>query len=100
MADEDQQEGATPDKTMIAVINNNISYIQKDLATINLSLKELATVYVTREALNQIARETELRIAHLEGQSNLYKWISPIIASLITALTTYLIIFYLAHGGK
>ena len=47
------------DSTKIAVINANIQFMQRDLATINLSIKELASVYVTRENLADVAKLTE-----------------------------------------
>lgn len=44
------------DETKIALINNNIQYIQRDIATINLNLKELAGQYVTKQEFNDFVK--------------------------------------------
>lgn len=84
------------DDTKIAVINNNIGFIQKDILEIKLSLKEQ---YATRESLVTITKETEIRLIRLEQQNSLYKWLNPIIATIVSSGVTFLFINYLQNLG-
>jgi bacterioferritin (cytochrome b1) len=85
----------TQDTTKVELIAKDISYIQKDIATINSSIKELATVYVTRETLTQTAKETEDRLSKLEKSKNLWNWLSPTLSAALSSAMTFLIIQYL-----
>ena len=82
------------DDTKIALINSNISYIQKDIAEIKLSLKD---TYATRFDLVQIAKETESRFTRLERASNLWKFLSPTLATITGSVLTFLLIQYIAN---
>lgn len=82
------------DKITIAVINTNIGYIQKDIVEIKFSLKD---AYATKEALIQVAKETELRLLRLESASNLWKWMSPSVAAILGSTLTFLLINYLTN---
>lgn len=86
---------ADSDATKIALINNNIAFIQKDIGEIKGGIKELAGVYATREQLIEVAKDTELRLTRLEGQSNLWRWMNPLLSSAFTALVTFLLINYI-----
>lgn len=86
MNDQDQQE------TAIALINNNIGYIQKDILEIKVGLKDS---YATKEGLIQVAKDTEVRLQRLENASNLWRWLSPSLGAIMGSTMTFLIINYL-----
>ncbi len=89
---EDERRQLMKDGTGIALINNNISYIQKDILEIKLSLRD---TFATKEALIQVAKETESRLIHLEDSAGLWKWTSPILAGVFGSVLTFLLIQYL-----
>ena len=80
------------DDTKIALINNNIEFIKKDIVEIKLALQNK---YATNVSLETVAKETELRLKRLESSSNLWKWLSPILAAVLGSVLTFLIINYL-----
>lgn len=82
---------ATNDNSSIAVIKTNIEYIQRDINDIKTVLKE---GYATKEALSELARETERRLIRIETKSNLWKWLSPTLAAILGSVLTFLIIQY------
>lgn len=83
------------DETKIALINLNVSTIQRDVMEIKESVKGLNTIFASRDQLVQVAKETETRITRLENSSNLWKFISPSLAAIMGSVLTYLIIQYL-----
>lgn len=83
--------------TDIAVMNNNIGYIQRDIGEIKQSIKELSGVYATQISVTDGNAAFEKRIKSLEESSTFQKWISPAIASVVGSALTYLLIFYLSH---
>lgn len=93
------------DNTKIALINNNISFIQKDIGEIKGSIKELAGVYVTREALIEVAKQTEERFKTLETAISKVEnantpgktWIKHSLSGILGAVLTFLIIQYLQN---
>lgn len=93
------------DNTKIALINNNVAYIQKDISEIKASIKELAGVYVTREALVEVAKQTEERFKNLEQaiidlkntNSPTRTWFKHSMSAVLGAVLTFLIINYLQH---
>ena len=80
------------EQTKIAVINTNIQFIQKDILEIKLALKDQ---YATREGLAQVAKDTELRLQRLESQSNLWRWLNPILTAILGSILTFLLIQYI-----
>lgn len=81
------------DSTKVALINNNIAYIQKDIAEIKSSIKELAGVYVTREALIEVAKQTEERfkilevaIVEIRKTNKFWLWFGPTLSGFICLL--------------
>jgi hypothetical protein len=85
---------AESDKTKIAIINNNIGFIQKDILEIKLSLRDS---FATKEQLVQIAKDTEIRLTKLETSGNLWRVLNPILASVFGSLLTFLLIQYLQN---
>lgn len=93
------------DSTKVALINNNIAYIQKDIAEIKSSIKELAGVYVTREALIEVAKQTEERFKNLEqaildlknANTPTKTWFKHSLSAVLGAVLTFLIIQYLQN---
>lgn len=82
------------DDTKIAVINNNIQFIMKDIVEIKLALKDQ---YATRESLVQVAKDTEVRLIRLENASNLWKLLSPTFAAIAGSVLTFLLLSYLGN---
>ena len=81
----------------IAVINTNINFIQRDIADMKVSLKELNSVFATKEQLRETATIVEERLARLEKQSNLWRWVSPTLSFSLGSGITFLVIQYLMH---
>lgn len=86
------------DETKIAIINNNISFIQKDISEIKVAFKELSGVFITKQALEEIAKRTEERLIRLENESNLWKWLSPSLAAILGSIMTFLTIQFLINS--
>lgn len=84
-------------ETKIAVIGNNISYIQKDIGDIKQSISLLANVYATSKDLEEVAKQTERRLNRLEKESHLWKWLNPALSAVIAVIIEYLFVFYLQH---
>ena len=80
------------DDTKIALINNNIEFIKKDIVEIKLALQNK---YATNVSLETIAKETELRLKRLESSSNLWKFLSPSISAILASIGTFLFISFL-----
>ena len=81
--------------TKIALINNNISYIQKDISEIKGSIKELAGVYITKVQFDDSLKSFDIRLTDMKKSSNAWKVISPALSSIITAVITFLLISYI-----
>lgn len=84
----------TNDNSKIAVIQTDISYIQRDIADIKEVLK---TGYATKDALLVVAKETEARLTKLEQASNLTKWLFPILSGTFGSVLTFLLIQYIMN---
>lgn len=85
------------DETKIALINNNISFIQKDLSEIKTSLKELAGVYVPTAKFEEAQRQLDVRLTTIERSSNLWRWLAPVLSAVLGSVVTFLIISYLQN---
>lgn len=83
------------DKTTVALLNLNVGNIQRDISDIKISLKELNSIFASKEQLIQIAKDTENRLVRLESSSNLLKWLLPIVSAILGSVVTILIISYL-----
>jgi hypothetical protein len=82
-------------ETKIAIIGNNIEYVKKDIAEIKASIKDLSGVYLTKQEYDDSRRQLLDRLSQLEQSSNLWKWLSPTLSAIITAVLTLLTISYL-----
>lgn len=87
----------TADKTDIAVIKTDLGYIKGSLADLSASVKGLPAIFASKESLVVVARETEQRLTKLEASSNLWKWLSPSFAAILSSVMTFLIIQYLTR---
>lgn len=85
------------DNTKIALINNNVAYIQKDISEIKTGIKELGGVYETKEEAVGRGKVFDDRLTILERASGAARWSSPIISSALTAVIVFLLMFYLQH---
>jgi len=86
------------EKTTIALISKDISYIQSDIVEIKTGIKSLTGVFATKEELKVVAKETEARLCELENSSNTWKWVAPIFSAVISSAITFLLISYLQHS--
>lgn len=84
----------TPSNEMVAV-QKDISYIQKDIADIKGSIKELTGVYITKLQFEDAQKSFEARVAGLEKNSNLWRWLSPTLSAALSSVITFLIVNYL-----
>jgi len=80
------------DDTKIAVINNNIGFIQKDISEIKTVLKDN---YATKESFETYIRESNDKFLKLENSNNFWKWFSPTLAAVLGSILTFLLIQYL-----
>lgn len=86
------------DETKIALINNNIGFIQKDLSEIKNSLKELAGVYVPTAKFEEVQTQLNYRLAVLEKSSNLWRWLAPMLSAVTGSIVTFLVISFLQNS--
>lgn len=88
--------GSDSDKTAIAVINTNVTYIQKDISDIKQVLKD---GYATKDSLTEVAKQVEKRLTALEVSNGLWKWLTPVtigfLSSIFSSVVTFLVISYL-----
>lgn len=76
----------------VAVMGQNIKDIQSDILDIKTDLKEIKTTLIALPLQNH-----EDRLKRLEKSSNLWKFLSPTLASVMGALLLFLIMFYLEN---
>jgi len=85
------------DQTATALIQKDLSYIQKDICEIKVAIKGLNSVYATKEQLSETTIQTEKRLVILEKTSNFWKWFTPTITAVFGSILTYLFLFYLQN---
>jgi len=85
----------TNDKTAIALINNNLGYIVSDISEIKTAIKDLNSIFATKEQLAETATVVENRLISLESSSKFWKVASPTIAAIAGSFVTFLLINYL-----
>ena len=84
-------------QTKVELIGKDIGYIQKDIAEIKSSVKELAGVYATKTQMDTLDNELRDRLRKLEQSSNLWKWLSPTLAAVMGSIITFLLVSYLQN---
>lgn len=87
---------APTDDTSNALIQKDIAYIQKDISEIKTGIKDLAGVYQTKLAADDISRAFDLRLKKVEDSSNIWKWLSPTLAAVVSGVMVFLIVQYLS----
>jgi len=85
------------DQTKIELIGKDIAYIQKDIASINASIKELSGVYITKLQFDDLQKSLETRLVSVENNRNMWKYLTPVLTSVFTAVATYLVVFYIQN---
>jgi hypothetical protein len=93
MAEEQSQE------TKIALINQNIENINRNVDEIRLDIKSLNGVFVPTMKYEDDKRAVDIRLTALEKSSNLWKFLSPSLAAALGSVLTILITNYLQHLG-
>lgn len=78
----------------IAVINTNISYIQRDLNEIK---QKMENNFATRIALEDVARQTEFRLKKLEDSQGFRRISVPIVTAVASSLILFLLLSYFRH---
>ncbi len=90
---------ATPDDTRIALISKDISYIQRDIADINVGIKALDGVYATQESVSDLEKQISTMAQTVEKinnrQTGVQKYIPHIVTSSLTGVLVFLILFFL-----
>ncbi len=82
------------DETAIAVINVNIANIKTDISDVKLYIKELNTIFASKEVINEISRD----ISKLQSASMFWKWLSPSLAAILGSTITFLLINFLQNA--
>ncbi len=81
--------------TKIAVMANDIAYIKKSQDRIEQSVKDLSNTYITKQEFDDVKIAQDSKIASLQRSSNIWKIVSPAVASVITAVIVFLLISFL-----
>lgn len=87
------------EKTKIAVIATNIDYIKKDISDIKQCVRELSGIYITKAEADDLKETVDLRIKQLEKSSNLWRFLSPALATIISSSVTFLLLSYINNLG-
>lgn len=84
----------TPDNSALAVIQTKMERVQLDIQDIKQILRD---GYATKDSLVSVAKDTEARLTKLEGASNFWRWLAPILAAIMGSVFTFLIIQYITN---
>ncbi len=85
--------------TDIALINNNIGYIQKDISTINANIDKLSGIYATKVFVDDMIKTMDLRVKTIErniSSRNLQNWVMGIVGFIMGTVISFLLINFLA----
>lgn len=93
------------EETRIAVLENNMLELKTQMSEIRADIKSLGKqvdAVLNQKLADSVEIKAELkslneRLIHIERQSNLWKWLSPTLSSVITAMVTFLLLNYLQH---
>lgn len=88
----------TAEEIKVELIGKDIGYIQKDIAEIKASVKELAGVYVTKVQFEDSVRLLGTRLLEVEKSNNMWKWLSPTFSAILSGVIVFLLINYLQNG--
>lgn len=88
--------------TAIAVFGERLAGIQKTVEATAKSVEEIKTArYVTQNemqlAISSAVQGISEQLADIKKTSNLWRWLSPTLSSMLTAAVTFLLISYLQH---
>ena len=86
------------DQTKVELIGKDIGYIQKDIAEIKSSVKELAGVYATKIQMDNADSQLKDRIRKLEQSGHMWRWLSPLIGAVLGSVITFLLVNYLQNA--
>jgi hypothetical protein len=87
-------------ETKIALIAKDIGYIVGDVKEIKQNMQNLSGVFVQSIQYTEDKKASDMRIERLEKSSNLWRWLSPTLASVAGAVLTLLVISYLSNIGR
>lgn len=85
------------EETKIATIGKDIEYLRRDVAEIREVLKSLPGGYLTIKEHNEFAEDVNKRFTLIESQSNIWKWLSPILSGIVCSGVTFLLLEYLTR---
>jgi hypothetical protein len=77
---------------------SDITYIKSDISEIKIGIKELPTLFASKEELITVAKETERRLCLLENANGVTKYIVPIITAIFSSVVTFLTISFLTKS--
>ena len=83
-------------ETKIALIAKDIGYINESLKEIKQNMQALTGVFVQTIQYTEDKKTLEIRLDRLEKSSNMWRWLSPTLASVAGAILTLLVISYLS----
>ena len=89
------KQNSQSQESKIAVIANDIKYIKEDMASIKANFKELAGAFITKAALEEIAKRTEERLVALEKAANFWKYMNPTLTYILGSIIMFLLTSYL-----
>jgi hypothetical protein len=84
-------------ETKIALINQNIQNINRNVDEIRLDIKGLNGIFVPTMKYEEDRKALELRVSTMEKSGNLWKWLSPTLAATMGSVLTLLVSSYLQH---
>lgn len=89
-----QPVAAVISDTPVALIGKDIQYIQRDIAKINENIDKLSGVYATQVSVSDSNRTTDSRLKKLEEASGLWKFLSPALSAILSAVLTFFVVQY------
>lgn len=94
---ENMEQGTESNETKIALIAKDIGYIVGDIKEIKQNMQSLSGVFVQTIQYAEDKKAFEIRMDKIEKNNNLWRWLSPILASVAGAVLTLLVISFLSN---
>ncbi len=90
------EENMQTDETKIALIGKDISFINENIKEIRQTIQSLSGVFVQASSYENDKKAFDTRMERLEKSSNLWRWLSPTLASVAGSILTLLVISYIS----
>ena len=94
------------EETRIALVEQNMTELKQDMSEIKTDVKSLSKQIESLFSMkisDHVEIKTEIKSLQekqlkLEGQSNLWRWLSPTLSAVLGAVVTFLLMFYLQNA--